>query len=142
MIKLNQEEIKRIIPHRSPFLFIDNIEIIKEGEIGVGYRTFNQNEFYFKGHFPNNPIVPGVIIVEALAQTAGIVAGQPFIKEDRSVLFMSLQSVKFRKPIKPGEKLSLHVSKMNQVKNVYKFSGLAKKDLQIVTEAVFTAMIV
>ena len=91
---------------------------------------------------PSSIIVPGVIIVEALAQTAGVVAGIQFIKENRSVLFMSINSVKFRKPVKPNENISFFVEKINQVKNAYKFSGKAKVNDTIVTESVFTAMII
>jgi len=139
---LNQIDIKKIIPHRDPFLFLNSIEIIEKGIKGIGFITFDENQYFFKGHFPNNPIVPGVIIVEALAQAAGVVAGVKFNNEKRSVLFMSLNAVKFRSPVKPNEKLSLNVEKINQVKNAYKFSGLAKIKDKIVTESVFTAMII
>ena len=139
---LNNYEIKDLLPHREPFLFVDKCEIIEVGIKGVGYRKFLPNEFFFKGHFPDNPIVPGVIIIEALAQAAGVVGGQKFIKENRTVLFMSLNSAKFRKPVKPAEKISLHVKKINQVKNVYKFSGNAKVNDKLVTETIFTAMII
>ena len=141
-MKLEKNEIKKIIPHREPFLFLDYLEIIEKGIKGIGYKKFNEDENFFQGHFPNNPIVPGVIIVEALAQTAGVVAGIQFIKENRSVLFMSINSVKFRKPVKPNENISLFVEKINQVKNAYKFSGKAKVNDTIVTESIFTAMII
>ena len=72
-MKLNTEEIKKLIPHRDPFLFVDTCEIIIPGEHGKSEKLFSANEYFFKGHFPNNPIVPGVIIIEAMAQTAGIV---------------------------------------------------------------------
>ena len=141
-MKLLKEEIKKIIPHREPFLFLDSIEILESGISGIGYVKFSNDKSFFKGHFPNNPIVPGVIIVEALAQTAGVVGGQQFMKDNRSVLFMSISSVKFRKLVKPNENLSLFVKKINRVKNVFKFSGIAKINEKIVTESVFTAMIV
>ena len=139
---LNKEEIKKIIPHREPFLFLDSIDITVEGESGIGYINFSENNYFFKGHFPGNPIVPGVIIIEALAQTAGVVGGKKFMnKENRSVLFMSINSVKFRKTVKPNENLSLYVKKTNSVKNVFRYSGIAKRDGQIVTESIFSAMI-
>ena len=141
-MNLGQEEIMKIIPHRKPFLFLDKIEIIEKGVKGIGFKKFSNSESFFKGHFPGNPIVPGVIIIEALAQAAGVVTGIKFIKEKRTVLFMSLNSVKFRKPVKPNEDLSLYVEKINQVKNAYKFSGLAIVNSQTVTESIFTAMIV
>ena len=141
-MKLEKTEIMKILPHREPFLFLDSIDIIEKGESGIGYIEFSPKEPFFKGHFPDNPIVPGVIIIEALAQAAGVVGGQKFIKENRTVLFMSLNSAKFRKPVKPAEKISLHVKKINQVKNVYKFSGNAKVNDKLVTETIFTAMII
>tara|TARA_B100000029_G_C17571524_1_gene956749 strand:- start:202 stop:627 length:426 start_codon:yes stop_codon:yes gene_type:complete len=141
-MKLEKKDIQKILPHREPFLFLDYLKIIEKGKNGIGYKKFNEDESFFKGHFPGNPIVPGVIIVEALAQTAGVVAGIKFNNENRSVLFMSINSVKFRKPVKPNERISLHVEKINQVKNAYKFSGKAIVNDKIVTESVFTAMIV
>ena len=85
---LNKEEIKSLIPHREPFLFLDKCEIIEIGIKGIGYRKFLPNEFFFKGHFPEMPIVPGVILVEALAQTAGIVVSKGFLNnKEKTVLF-------------------------------------------------------
>ena len=95
-MKLEKTEIMKILPHREPFLFLNSIDIIEKGESGIGYIEFSPKEPFFKGHFPDNPIVPGVIIIEALAQAAGVVGGQKFIKENRTVLFMSLNSAKFR----------------------------------------------
>ena len=112
-MKLDKDSIKKIIPHREPFLFVDSINIIEKGVEGVGCVVFKKESFFFEGHFPNNPIVPGVIIVEALAQTAGVVSGLEFEKENRSVLFMSINS------------------------------GIAKKtDQTVITESTFTAMII
>ena len=88
---LNIEEIKKLIPHRKPFLFIDECKVIKRGIIGESFRTFDKSEYFFEGHFPDNPIVPGVVIVEAMAQTAGVVVSENLInKNDQSVLFMSI----------------------------------------------------
>ena len=140
-MKLNKEKIKEIIPHRYPFLFLNSIDIHEEGISGIGYITFSKDEYFFKGHFPENPVVPGVIIVEALAQAAAVVGGRQFVKQDRHVLFMSINSVKFRKTVKPNEELALHVNKLHQVKNVYKFSGIAKRKEEVITESTFTAMI-
>ena len=79
---INREEITRLLPHREPFLFLDKCEIIEVGLKGIGYRKFLQNEFFFKGHFPEMPIVPGVILIEALAQTAGIVVSKSFSENE------------------------------------------------------------
>ena len=136
------EEIMQLIPHRKPFLFIDTCEIIKLGEEGIGNRIFLEDEYFFKGHFPNNPIVPGVIIVEAMAQTAGIVVSYKLREfEEKSVLFMSVNKAKFRKPVLPNERVSFEVKFVNSVKDVYKFEGICFKDGIKVSEAEFSAMI-
>ena len=139
---VKSDEIKKLIPHREPFLFVDKCEIIEVGIKGVGYRKFLPNEFFFKGHFPELPIVPGVILIEALAQTAGIVVSKAFDnEEDRSVLFMSVSDAKFRKPVLPNDAISFEVERVNNVKSVYKFSGLAKNNSSKICEAKFSAMI-
>ena len=137
------DEIKNLLPHREPFLFVDKCEIIEVGIKGIGYRKFLPNEFFFKGHFPELPIVPGVILIEALAQTAGIVVSKSFDnEEDRSVLFVSVSDAKFRKPVLPNDDISFEVEKLNDVKSVYKFFGLAKNNSTKVCEAKFSAMII
>ena len=136
------DEIKNLLPHREPFLFVDKCEILEVGIKGVGYRKFLPNEFFFKGHFPELPIVPGVILIEALAQTAGIVVSKDFKNEEnKSVLFMSVSDAKFRKPVLPNDDISFEVERLNNVKSVYKFFGLAKKNSTKVCEAKFSAMI-
>ena len=141
-MKLNTEEIKTLIPHRDPFLFVDTCEIIIPGEHGKSEKLFTANEYFFKGHFPDNPIVPGVIIVEAMAQTAGIVVSYK-LKEfkEKSVLFMSVNKAKFRKPIFPNEKVLFEVNFVNSVRDVYKFVGTCYKEEVKVCEAEFSAMI-
>ena len=141
-MKLNIEEIKKLIPHRDPFLFVDNCEIITPGEYGKSEKFFSANEYFFKGHFPHNPIVPGVIIVEAMAQTAGIVVSYKLKEfDDKSVLFMSVNRAKFRKPIFPNEKVLFEVNFVNSVRDVYKFEGTCYKEEVKVCEAEFSAMI-
>ena len=140
---LNKEDIKKLIPHRDPFLFIDCCEIIEIGKIGRGYRKFLPQEYYFNGHFPKEPIVPGVILIEALAQTAGTVISHSLsTKTNKKVLFMSVSNAKFRKPIFPNDELIFDVKLINQLRSVYKFYGKAIKDSEKVCEAVFSAMIV
>ena len=141
-MKLDIEEIKNLIPHRDPFLFIDSCEIIIPGEHGKSNKLFTENEYFFKGHFPDNPIVPGVIIVEAMAQTAGIVVSYK-LKDfnEKSVLFMSVNKAKFRKPIVPNERVVFEVKFLNSVRDVYKFEGTCFKDNVKVSEAEFSAMI-
>ena len=141
-MKLNIEEIKDLIPHRDPFLFVDTCEIITPGQHGKSEKLFSVNEYFFKGHFPNNPIVPGVIIIEAMAQTAGVVVSYK-LKEykEKSVLFMSVNKAKFRKPIVPNENVSFEVKFLNSVRDVYKFEGICYKGNVKVCEAEFSAMI-
>jgi len=139
---LNIEEIKKLIPHRKPFLFIEECKIIKKGTIGESFRTFYESEYFFEGHFPNNPIVPGVVIVEAMAQTAGVVVSENLInKNDQSVLFMSINKAKFRKPVLPNYKIKFYVELINNIKNVYKFMGKAYHNDLLVSESEFSAMI-
>ena len=141
-MKILLEEIMELLPHRKPFLFIDTCEIIKAGEEGIGNRIFLEDEYFFKGHFPNMPIVPGVILNESMAQTAGIVVSKKYENyKDKSVLFMSVSRAKFRKPVYPNEKIFFHVKFLNNVKSVYKFSGIAIKDNIKVCESEFSAMI-
>ena len=141
-MKLGSNEIKKLIPHRSPFLFIDECEILEKGKKGVASRVFKDDEFFFQGHFPGNPIVPGVIIVEALAQTAGIIVSESLTEYvEKSVLFMSVNKAKFRKPVIPNDKIIFEVNFINSVMNVYKFFGIASKENIKVCEAEFSAMI-
>ena len=141
-MNLSREDIMKLIPHRSPFLFVDSCEIIVPGEHGKSNKIFSDNEYFFKGHFPNNPIVPGVIIVEAMAQTAGIVVSYK-LKDfnEKSVLFMSVNKAKFRKPILPNEQVVFEVKFVNSVRDVYKFEGICSKGDVKVSEAEFSAMI-
>ena len=141
-MKLNIEEINKLIPHRHPFLFIDTCEIIVPGEHGISEKLFSKNEYFFEGHFPQNPIVPGVIIVEAMAQTAGIVVSYKLREfKEKSVLFMSVNKAKFRKPILPNDEVSFEVKFISSVRDVYKFQGTCFKNNTKVSEAEFSAMI-
>ena len=141
-MKLNIDDIKKLIPHREPFLFIEQLTVIDKGKVGESYRTFEETEYFFQGHFPNNPIVPGVVIVEAMAQTAGVVVSDNLTKNnDQSVLFMSINKAKFRKPVLPNYKIKFYVELMNNIKNVYKFMGKAYYNDSLVAESEFSAMI-
>ena len=141
-MKLNIEEIKKLIPHREPFIFIEEVRVIERGKIGESFRIFEETEYFFEGHFPNNPIVPGVVIVEAMAQTAGVVVSENLINnDDKSVLFMSINKAKFRKPVLPNYKIKFYVELLNNIKNVYKFMGRAFHKDDLVAESEFSAMI-
>jgi len=139
---LEKNEILNLIPHRHPFLFVDKVKIITNGLEGIGYKTFTEDEYFFEGHFPNQPIVPGVILIEAMAQTAGIVVSKKYENyKDKSVLFMSVSKAKFRKPVFPNEEISFSVKFLQKVKYVYKFYGQVYKNENKVCESEFSAMI-
>lgn len=138
------EEIMDMLPHRYPFLLVDRLEVEVPGEKGVGLKNVTMNEEFFQGHFPGNPVMPGVLQIEAMAQTAGalvIASEENFRESKKSVLFMSIDGVKFRKPVKPGDQLKMHVEKIRARRNVFVFKGESKVDGQTVSEAEFTAMI-
>ena len=141
-MKLNTEDIKKLIPHRKPFLFIEELRVIDRGKIGESYRTFKETEYFFEGHFTDNPIVTGVVIVEAMAQTAGVVVSENLnSQKDQSVLFMSINKAKFRKPVLPNYKIKFYVELTNNIRNVYKFMGKAFHNDDLVAESEFSAMI-
>lgn len=132
------------IPHRYPFLLIDKVKHIVPGESATGIKNVSVNEPFFQGHFPDHPIMPGVLIVEAMAQTAAIVVieGLDNADADKLVYFMSIDSARFRKPVLPGHTLDLEVTKEHGRGKVWRFRGLAKSDGVLMAEATFTAMIV
>lgn len=139
------EEIMEMLPHRYPFLLVDRLEVEVPGEKGVGLKNVTMNEEFFQGHFPGNPVMPGVLQVEAMAQTAGaiVIANiEDYKNHQTSVLFMSVDGLKFRKPVKPGDQLKIHVEKLRGRRNVFVFKGECKVDGVVVSEAEFTAMIV
>jgi 3-hydroxyacyl-[acyl-carrier-protein] dehydratase len=137
---ININEIKNILPHRYPFLLIDKVISLEKSKSAVGIKNVSANEQFFEGHFPGNPIMPGVLIVEALAQTAGILANVSAEKKYKGVFFMSIERAKFRKPVVPGDQLRLEVELIKQRNTVQRFSGVAKVDDAVVAEAEFTAM--
>lgn len=137
---LDINEIQSLLPHRFPFLMVDRIIDLEPGIQITGIKNVSINEPFFEGHFPGNPIMPGVLIVEALAQIAGILAFRSGVKGD-TVYFMSVERAKFRKPVVPGDQLRLIVSKTQERGNVWKFSGRASVEEKTVAEADFTAMV-
>lgn len=147
---LTISDIMKLIPHRSPFLFVDKVMDIVPYKSAVGLKMVTMNEWFFQGHFPNHPIMPGVLIVEALAQTAGVLVTQS-IRMDHSadkpqkesvIYFMTIEEAKFRNPVTPGGVLKLVVEKEKQRGTVWRFKGKAYYDDKIASEATFTAMIV
>lgn len=143
-LSLNLCEIRECLPHRYPMLMIDRVENLVLGESAVGIKNVTANEPFFEGHFPTRPIMPGVLIVEALGQTAGVVVAKTMSIEKSGglVYFMSMDGVKFRKLVEPGDTLRLQVQKDRAHGNVWRFKGRAYVGESLVTEATFTAMIV
>ena len=131
------------IPHRYPFLLIDRIEEVVPYQSAVGIKCVSINENYFQGHFPQKPIMPGVLIVEAMAQTAGVMVVTSLgpESEGKLVYFMSVEEAKFRRPVVPGDRIRINISKRQNRGMVWKFSGEAYVDDKLVAEATFSAMI-
>lgn len=133
-------EILSILPHRYPFLLVDMVTELEPGARAVGIKNVTINEPFFQGHFPDNPVMPGVLIVEALAQVGGILAFRSGV-EGKSVYFMSIEKVKFRKPVLPGDHLRLEVKVVHARGAVWKLSGSAYVGDKLAAEADFTAMV-
>ncbi|MBT4879095.1 MAG: 3-hydroxyacyl-ACP dehydratase FabZ [Alphaproteobacteria bacterium] len=137
------EEILTLIPHRYPLLLVDRVVDYTENKSATGVKNVTFNEPHFTGHFPDKPIMPGVLIVEALAQTSAIMVSKSNSdKGDKLVYFMSIDNVKFRKPVVPGDQLILKVETIQNRGQVWKFKGEAFVNEKIVAEASFAAMIV
>lgn len=136
--------IVQMIPHRYPFLLVDRVSDIVPDESAVGLKNVTMNEPFFQGHFPSRPIMPGVLIIECMAQTAAVLVVETLgaSAEGKLVYFMSVEEARFRKPVIPGDQLKIHVKKERSRGNVWKFSGQAKVDDQVMAEATYTAMIV
>lgn len=134
--------IQRILPHRYPFLMVDKVRDIVPNKSAVGIKMVTVNEPHFQGHFPGQPVMPGVVVVEALAQTAAIVVAisRDLIEKDMLTYFMSMDKVKFRRMVVPGDMLELHVEQLRGGGKIYKFAGRAIVDGQLCCEAEFTAM--
>ncbi|MCH8172220.1 MAG: 3-hydroxyacyl-ACP dehydratase FabZ [Proteobacteria bacterium] len=139
---LEIEDIKKLIPHRYPMLLIDRVEDIIKGQSATGIKNVTANEHFFEGHFPGHPVMPGVLIVEAMAQTAGVLAlySEGQAAGEKIVYFMTIKDAKFRKPVTPGDVLHLKVRLEQARGSVSKFSGVAEVGGQVVSEAKFSAM--
>ena len=136
--------IMKMIPHRYPILLVDRVLEVVANESAVGLKNVTVNEPHFQGHFPNFPVMPGVLIVEAMAQTAAImvVYSMGAEAEGKLVYFMGIDNCKFRKPVTPGDSMHIHIAKTQNRKNVWKFRGEAKVEGVLCAEADFSAMII
>ena len=134
--------IQRIIPHRYPFLLIDKVRDVVVNASCVGIKNVTYNEPQFEGHFPGMPIMPGVMIIEAMAQTAGVLVGlsMDLVDKGAKVFFMGVEGAKFRRKVVPGDVLELHVKALRGGGRVWKFEGRAMVEGELAAEAVYTAM--
>lgn len=145
--KLEAADIARILktlPHRYPFLLVDRITHINRDESCIGIKNVTINEPQFQGHFPENPVYPGVLMIEGMAQTAGVICSLEYSKEagPKSVYFLTIDKVKFRKPVLPGDTLEYHMTRLVRRKTMWWFRGEAKVAGALVAEAELGAMLV
>jgi 3-hydroxyacyl-[acyl-carrier-protein] dehydratase len=139
---LDIEQIKKLLPHRAPMLFVERLGDIVPGESATGYKAVSFNEPFFLGHFPERAVMPGVLIVEAMAQTAGALVVHSMKGTAAAVVyFLTIEQARFRKPVVPGDLLRMPVTKLRQRGPVWKFSGQAFVGEDICAEAEFSAMI-
>jgi 3-hydroxyacyl-[acyl-carrier-protein] dehydratase len=138
---LDIEAIQRLLPHRPPFLLVDRVVEFEAGKRLVGWKSVTMNEPFFAGHFPGHPVMPGVLILEALAQAAALLAIKTLHAQDKITYLMSIDGAKFRRPVVPGDRLELHVEVTRQKGSVWREKGTAIVDGETVAEAEFLAML-
>jgi 3-hydroxyacyl-[acyl-carrier-protein] dehydratase len=141
--EIDLKGIKQMIPHREPFLMIDKVVNVVRGVSAIGVKRVTPEEYYFKGHFPRWPVMPGVLIVEAMAQTAAVLVVDAIgdLARGKLVYFTSIDNARFRRPVVPGDMLTIHVERMASRGPVWKFHGRAMVDDKLMAEATYAAMI-
>ncbi len=138
MRTLEIQEIKKFLPHRFPMLLVDRVLNWESGKNITAIKNVTINEEFFKGHFPNKPVMPGVLTIEALAQSSALLAfltNNQKIDDNAVVYFLGIDKARFKKPVIPGDQLKMHVEILRQSRGVWKFHGIAKVDAQLVVEA-------
>jgi 3-hydroxyacyl-[acyl-carrier-protein] dehydratase len=143
-VHIDIKQIMKMIPHRYPILLVDRVIELDSGKSAVAIKNVTMNEPQFQGHFPDHPVMPGVLIIEAMAQTAAVVCVESMgeATEGKIVYFMTIDNARFRKPVTPGDTMHIHVEKTQSRGAVWKFEGKAFVDGKICAEAKFSAMIV
>lgn len=142
--RIDLEGIKRMIPHRDPFLLIEAVEAVVRGESAVGIKRLSGEENWFEGHFPGEPIMPGVLMVEGLAQTAGVLVVDTLGMADQNLLvyFMTVDKTRFRRLVRPGDVIEYHVRILRGRGKVWKFHGEARVGGEVAAESEYSAMII
>lgn len=140
---LDVQQIMAVLPHRYPFLMVDRIESIVGDESCVGIKNVTMNEPFFQGHFPGRPVMPGVLLVEGMAQSAGVICATALGRDKpaRTVYLVTVDKAKFRRPVVPGDRVEFHMHKINQRRSIWWYRGKAMVDGNIVCEAEISAMI-
>lgn len=142
-VEIDLDQVMRLIPHRAPMLMVERLTKVVSGDRAIGIKTISKEDWYFQGHFPKKPVMPGVMIIEALAQTAAALAmhSLDLYDQEKLVYFMGIDEARFRKMVLPGDVLHLEVVKTHRRGPVWRFKGLAKVNGEVVAEAIKTAMI-
>jgi 3-hydroxyacyl-[acyl-carrier-protein] dehydratase len=135
------ETVLKMLPHRYPFLMVDRVINIQGDEGGIGIKNVTINEPQFQGHFPGNPVFPGVLMIEGMAQTAGVLCIAATGAQPKSVFFLTIDKAKFRKPVRPGDTIEYHMKRIARRKSMWWYRGEAKVAGQIVAEAEVGAML-
>ncbi|NDR55063.1 3-hydroxyacyl-ACP dehydratase FabZ [Aliiruegeria sabulilitoris] len=142
LLEADHETILKILPHRYPFLLVDHVRDIDPGKSAVGVKNVTFNEPHFQGHFPGHPVMPGVLVIEAMAQTSAVLIGiSRGITEELMIYFTTVDKAKFRRPVVPGDVLELHVSVKRAGSRIGKFEGRALVNGELAAEAEFSAMV-
>ena len=131
----------KLLPHRYPFLMVDRIIDIRGDEHGIGIKNVTINEPHFQGHFPGNPVFPGVLMIEGMAQTAGVLCIAATGAQPKSVFFLTIDKAKFRKPVRPGDTIEYHMDRITRRKSMWWYRGEAKVAGEVVAEAQVGAML-